>query len=243
MKNKQPKMFAAAGFDLGDTLIEYLGVPLNWQAFYPQVLAEVAARCGLDPDEQKLDRAAQVLLKYNTRANPRTREVTDTAIFSEVLALWSEATPDRLASAIETFFAFFQQRVRVFPDALPLLQELKRRGIPTGIFTDVPYGMHRALVEQDAAPLLPWVDTLLTSVEVGYRKPERVVFEALAGKLGATPDCMIYVGNEEKDITGARNAGIFAVLLNRSGLGLTCGEDLKITSLAELVGLFTPSTQ
>jgi len=42
-------MFAGVGFDLGETLIEYEGVPLDWQSEYPPALAAVAATSrGLD---------------------------------------------------------------------------------------------------------------------------------------------------------------------------------------------------
>jgi hypothetical protein len=38
---------AAVGFDLGDTLCEYAGVPLSWEREYPAALASVAEAWGV----------------------------------------------------------------------------------------------------------------------------------------------------------------------------------------------------
>jgi hypothetical protein len=35
-------MFKGIGFDLGETLVEYEGVPLNWQSEYLKALAAIA---------------------------------------------------------------------------------------------------------------------------------------------------------------------------------------------------------
>ena len=126
---------SAVGFDLGETLMQYAGIPLNWQGSYTEALTAVWEACGCgrtssangsdrttmrSPSEAELSRAATVLARYNTRLNPRTVEVPAAArIFSEVLACWDWGRPSAgseqepsgktISLAEEAFFGLFQQ--------------------------------------------------------------------------------------------------------------------------------------
>lgn len=104
-----------------------------------------------------------------------------------------------------------------------------------GILTDVAYGMPREIVERDLAPFQQYVEVLITSVEVGCRKPDPRGYVALAGHLGVAPADLFYVGNEPKDVEGARRAGCRPVFLAREGESGPDGER-RITTLAEIRG-------
>jgi FMN phosphatase YigB (HAD superfamily) len=142
--------------------------------------------------------------------------------------------------AIEEFFAFFQQRLSVYPDTLDTLKRLRSRTIPLGILTDVPYGMPREFVQRDlgAGGISGLIDVLLTSVDVGVRKPETAGYLALAERLGVTPGEMLYVGNEPKDVIGAGRAGLQSAFINRAGVGGDHGQQFTVSTLnaiAEIV--------
>lgn len=81
----------AVGFDLGDTLCEYAGIPLNWDREYPAALAAVAesCRCELTPEMSRS--GIELLLQYNTRVTPRAeeREFTAEHIFAELVSKWA----------------------------------------------------------------------------------------------------------------------------------------------------------
>ena len=157
-------MFRAIGFDLGDTLLFYDGIPLNWAEHYPAALAAVAQACGASPNESERRAAQDILLRYNTRANPRLEEVAAEEIFSLLLQTWKLDPAPILSQAIESFFAFFQEQVRAFPDARALLGRLRAQGIRIGVLTDVPYGMPLPLVQRDLARagIGEMIDLLLT---------------------------------------------------------------------------------
>lgn len=53
------RRFRAIGFDLGDTLLAYRGVPLNWASLYDEALRAVAVRCGAVPTAEGLRLHAQ----------------------------------------------------------------------------------------------------------------------------------------------------------------------------------------
>jgi putative hydrolase of the HAD superfamily len=222
------------GFDLGETLLFYRDTPLNWASLYSEALRCVANSYNLQPTPKQFADAEQVLTRYNTRIVPRTHEVPAEEILSLVLRSWNHEPGANLTAAIDTFFSFFQQHMCAYPETVQVLEALRQQGIPVGILTDVPYGMPRAFVERDLerAGIAKLFDTLLTSVEVGVRKPETAGFLALASRLGIAPKEMLYVGNEPKDVIGAKRAGVIAALLDHAGSGSRHGQDFTILTLS-----------
>jgi putative hydrolase of the HAD superfamily len=209
----------AVGFDLGDTLCEYAGVPLNWESEYPAALASLARQCGLELTDEALGAGARVLSKYNTRRTPREdlREFTAQHVFGELLAAW-DAPARHVDASIAAFFGHFRQNLRAFPESAHVLRQLDAHGIGVGILTDVPYGMPRSFVSAELELTdLPIADArVITSVDVGRRKPHTEGFAALAAVLGVPCNRMTYVGNERKDIAGGTAAGCRTVLVWRS---------------------------
>ncbi len=229
--------FRCIGFDLGDTLLFYRDVPMSWVALYPEALRSVAVSCGASPTPAQLTAAGQILSRYNTRITPRTKEVSATEIFSYVLEAWNVDPTRHLSAATEAYFTFFQQQMCAYPETVPALTFLREHGLLTGILTDVPYGMPRAFVQRDlnGSGISAFFDAVITSVEVGVRKPEPEGYLAVASRLGVAPHDMLYVGNEPKDVIGACRAGISSVFLDRSNSGANHGQQYTIPTLSGLL--------
>ncbi len=227
-------MIKAVGFDLGGTLIEYKDVPLSWQGLYSEALSKVAETCGVQLTENELERCKAILSKYNTRINPREVEVKAEQIFMEILSTWNIDCSTYLEKSIATFFHFFQRKSVVQNDTVEVIKYLKGKGIKVGILTDVPYGMSRGFVRKDISIFEDMLDCALTSVEVGYRKPNSKGYEMLAQNLGVVPHQMIYVGDEEKDIIGAKAVKMKAILVDKYNNGLIYKEDHRIKCLKDL---------
>lgn len=228
-------MIRAVGFDLGDTLLFYRDTPMSWVVMYPDALAAVAKSCKAEPAIEQLSRAKEILTQHNTRVVPRTHEVPAETIFTLILEAWAVDPRNHLDAAIEAYFTFFQQRMSAYPETVEVLQTLRAKGIPTGILTDVAYGMPRTFVQRDisGAGITDWFDVLLTSVEVGVRKPEPAGYRELAKRLNVEPKQMLYIGNEPKDVIGAKQAGACAVFLDRDNSGADHGQDFTISTLGE----------
>jgi putative hydrolase of the HAD superfamily len=230
----------ALAFDLGDTLVEYEGLPLSWEEHYPEALARLGSFLGISPGLAQIEAASAVLRNYNTRIRPREIEVGFCEILKELLCVFQcHIEPDELRCA-EAFFSVFRQRLRCFPDTVSCLSMARSRGQTIGVFTDVPYGMPRELVLNDmnVAGIADLVDVLLTSREAGFRKPSRRTLEALSLRLGCTAKEMIYVGNERKDVEAALAFGCEAVLLDRCRRGDDWGQHRTIVSLSRLGKVF-----
>lgn len=233
MGTLEPGRITAVGLDLGNTLMVYDGVPLNWQQHYAAALGTVLAGLGRDADKS-LPEACARLAKYNTRLYPRETECDALTIFTDVLEPFGISGGDEVNTAVDAFFGYFRQTYGIYPDVMPLLQRLQAAGIPAGILTDVPYGMPERWVERDVGPFRPYVKIVLSSVDAGFRKPNTGGFRALANALGANPQQMAYIGDEEKDIIGAKAAGMMAILIDRKGTLPAFGEDLRLASLDEV---------
>ena len=230
----------AVGLDLGNTLMTYDGVPLSWEAGYPAAMAAVAARLGATLSGEAMERACNALRAYNTRVHPREAEVTAQHIFAGALAAAGLGREGAVDAAVDAFFGCFRQSYAVYEDALPFLRGARSADLPAGILTDVPYGMPEGLVRRDVQPFEALVSCVLSSVQVGWRKPRPEGFLALAATLGVPPQAMVFIGDEAKDVHGAQAAGMFAILLDRSGNAPACGEDARVASLqeaGELLGL------
>lgn len=236
LAHNRRQMIRAIGFDLGDTLLFYRDTPMSWVALYPDALAAVAKSCQAQPSAEQIARAKEILTQHNTRVVPRTEEIPAEKIFSSILKAWELEPGQHIVSAIEAYFTFFQQRMSAYPETVNVLETLRTKGVPTGILTDVAYGMPRTFVQRDisGAGITNLFNVLLTSVEVGVRKPEPTGYLELAKRLNIEPSQMLYIGNEPKDVIGARQAGAVSAFLDRDGSGANHGQDFTCSSLTDI---------
>ncbi len=103
---------------------------------------------------------------------------------------------------------------RPYPEVARVLRALEGDGHHIGIVTDADkrVASEAALVlKLDAA-----VHSVTTSEEAGFVKPNPAIFELAARKARADPAECVFVGDSfERDIEGARTAGMTGVLIDR----------------------------
>ena len=109
------------------------------------------------------------------------------------------------------------ERFQPFPDAVPTLEALRRRGYRLGLVTNGPSGLQRAKLERSG--LAPFFEAVAISGELGVGKPEAAIFERALEALGVPPERAVMVGNSlERDVRGAQDAGLKAVWVRRESL-------------------------
>ena len=106
-----------------------------------------------------------------------------------------------------------------------------------GILSDGAYGSDRQYTLQGTAALTSFLDVILTSTDVGFRKPHPAGYLRLAKELDADSRDCIFVGDEEKDIVGANLVGMTSVLIDRADLRPNWGQRHTVNSLLEIFGL------
>ena len=90
---------------------------------------------------------------------------------------------------------------------------IKEKGLKIGVFSDFPL-----FNKLETMGLEPYVDYATSSQEVGFLKPSVHCFENLVYNIGVEANAVLYVGDSyEKDVVGAHEAGLDAVLVNAKG--------------------------
>ena len=225
----------AIGFDIGGTLVNY-NKPLNWSASYYDAIKYMCEENNLEFNENRFNLAKEVLEKYNTRVNPREKEVTSDIIFGEIFEKWNEPK-SKIYESKKAFYTFFQRETNLYEDAKKLLEYCYENHILCAVYTDVAYGMDDEFSLKDIEEFKKYINLKLTSENVGYRKPNKKCFEIMLEKFNCKPQEIFYVGDEEKDIIGPKTVGMTSILINRENKEKNFNQDYTVTDLTEIIDI------
>lgn len=145
---------------------------------------------------------------------------TDIAVFG------LSCTREELDAFYEAEFLRHLGTVWVNPDAQPLLEELKKRGVKTALVTNSVVKIAKALVERAEVHTL--LDVLATADRVKKSKPAPDLVELALKELGVTAEEAWFVGDSRYDRGAAEAAKVKFV-----GMGID--GDTRIERLAELI--------
>jgi putative acetyltransferase len=100
----------------------------------------------------------------------------------------------------------------VDPEMAGILERLRGR-VRLGLLTNGGRGSHEKLVRAGVVPLF---DDVVCSGDVGLAKPDPEVFRFAARRLGVEPAECLFVDDLERNVAGARTAGMAAHLHHRT---------------------------
>jgi len=102
-----------------------------------------------------------------------------------------------------------------YPDSAEVLSELRRQGLTVAVCSNWNWDLVEAM---DAVGLRHGVDAVITSAQVGARKPHPLIFEHTLAQCGVSPGQALFVGDTWcADVEGPLAAGMRAVHLLRPG--------------------------
>jgi putative hydrolase of the HAD superfamily len=108
-------------------------------------------------------------------------------------------------------------RIAAYDDVVPVLRELRTRGVALAICSNWDWDLHEAV---ESAGLTGSVDVVVSSAWVGARKAHPRIYSHTLEKLGVAPEDAVFVGDTWTcDVDGPRRAGMRAVYLRRAHLG------------------------
>jgi putative hydrolase of the HAD superfamily len=126
-----------------------------------------------------------------------------------------------------------------YPRVIPTLIKLKKQGLKLGIVSDAP--RLKAWLRIASMGLTEFFDFVITRDDVrGEKKPSMLPFRAAIRRLGLRPDEIVFVGdNPERDILGAKKAGMVTVLAKYGEWKRSPGirADYEIMDVSELLGI------
>jgi putative hydrolase of the HAD superfamily len=120
--------------------------------------------------------------------------------------------PTVVAELTELERSFLTDGVHVFEDSFPLLRELRRRAVRTGIVSNCSHST-RPIV--DRLGFEDEVDAVILSFEVRMAKPDRGIYLAALGRLGVEPVEALFVDDQARYCDGAVSVGMSAVRVER----------------------------
>lgn len=135
----------------------------------------------------------------------------------------------------ELFTGKWLMSVREFPDAVPTVSELRKRGKKIAVATSTRSEYVDIYVTM--FEVFSYVDAVVTPQMVGSGKPSPEMALKAAELLRVEPRECIVVGDTEHDIAMARGAGMPAVFLDRGTLPLSAEADVIIKNLTELLSI------
>ena len=103
------------------------------------------------------------------------------------------------------------ENFQIFEDVLPVLAELRERGLKLGLVSNTGRNLEEFVRHHGLD-----VDAAVSSGMHGKTKPHPTIFQAALARLGVAPEAAVMVGDSiEDDIDGAKAVGMRAVLLDR----------------------------
>lgn len=192
-------------FDLGGTLMEYKGMPLNWCDYYYKGFGKVKDTYGLELSEIELQKATEILKSYNPRISGRELEIAPVIIFSECIANWKNKP--NIENVIDAFFEGLSLSAEVSDFSVALLHKCKSHGCKIACLTDLPNGMPDSMFKKVIAEIIDLFDLYVSSQSCGVRKPNKEGLLLIARTFDVDVSELLFIGDEEKDYMTALNAG------------------------------------
>ena len=202
-------------FDYGGTLVEERSVDLRAGAEW--LFAQAADRPTGVTLADVLERAERVTREVADRRNEfhiETPWPTLTRLIHDYFGIRFDAPLE----ALELGYWKASVETRPMPGARDALERFHAEGLPMAVVSNSSFGapvIRRELARHDLAEHLAFV---LVSADYAVRKPNPLLFEVAAARLGLAPDEIWFVGDRlDTDVRGARDAGMTAVWFNRNG--------------------------
>lgn len=197
-------------FDVTGTLLVPDPKPAN---VYQAAAARHGITVRLAAMQQRIGEAIRrEFSRGRTDDQPLRREATDEARERGrweriVAACLPELSPPQQREAFESLWDDYasSSHWRWRQGSQQLIQQLQQRGFSLAIATNFDLRAHAVL---DGFPELRGIDQRFPSSEVGFSKPDRRFFDAIARRLQTPPDRLLMIGDDpHNDIEGSQHAG------------------------------------
>lgn len=159
---------------------------------------------------------------------------------------WKEAlhrsninpTLDRITEVYDVFLEEYSQVINIYPDVIPTLKELKK-SFELALVSNS--NMQRCYKFVDKFDLTNYFSLIVSSGEIGFTKPQPLIFRYVLRRLNLLPSECAMVGDRlDTDIRGVKKTGIVGILLvrpefDKNTYPLSIRPDFQISSLTELL--------
>jgi len=125
-----------------------------------------------------------------------------------------EVEPELIEQIMEMEQEAWLAGVRVGPDAVTILEQLREAGLKTGLVSNAAYLPRLMQAQLDYLGLAPYLDSVTWSSAIGWRKPEPRIYRQALDQLHVAPERAVFVGDRvREDVRGPKALGMRAVLI------------------------------
>jgi putative hydrolase of the HAD superfamily len=200
-------------------LLDALGTLVALEPPAPALRMQLFDRFGAEVSLGAAERAVSAEIAYYRSHFDEGRDAAAVAALRHRCAAALRDALGPVAAAIElgdlTEALLASLRFVAFDDAAPALTALRAAGARLVVVSNWDWSLHEVLQRLGLAAR---VDGIVTSAEVGARKPAGEIFVRGLALAGVGARDAIHVGDSvSDDVEGARAAGIEAVLISRDG--------------------------
>src|SRR5919201_167698 len=206
-------------FDYGHTLVDFRRTEEALLDAYTAIRTRIEAALQIEAPEvgHLIDRVAnevdrRVAASYDER---RMEELDLVALFDEILlaTLGLTVPPDVVRHIVALDHSAYSRTITVTEENLGVLEGLKGRGVRLGLVSNVSLLPDLMRNDLKALGLMPLLDAETFSSEVGTRKPDPRIFQAVLERLDVPAERAVFVGDRvTDDIGGAQAVGMRSVL-------------------------------
>lgn len=183
-------------FDLDNTLIDFL----KMKKLASKAAISAMIKAGLKVDKRKAWTTLRDLF--------REYGIENQQIFNEFLKKLTGKIDIRiLAAGVVAYRKTKELSLRPYPNVIPTLSKLRKRGYKLGIVTDAP--KFQAWTRLYQLGLEKYFDLVIAFEDTGKKKPSQLPFRTAIRKLRMKPEEIMMVGDSiKRDVDGAKRLGM-----------------------------------
>ena len=170
--------------------------------------------------------------RYFQMRNTKHVEISIKSITHQTLYELGYISSDFKTLVDETFEDYQEERgFKWYPETHSTLDKLREKGYKLGLISNISWPVPRSMIKS----MSEMFDVVTYSLTHGMRKPHSVIFHDTINELGVQPNKSVHVGDDYgADIIGAKNAGMYAIHVQREEKLDAPLADKIITNLSEL---------
>ena len=198
-KRKKADVIRYVFFDLGLTLVEN-GMPERYRK-------AMEAR-GISLSSQKAGEIYHLANKYFMRERPGEMGKGNRRCFEDYVAYicWLAGNESKAPEVIRQLTEGEKPVWKAYPYTLPVLRELKKKGIKTGLISNWDNTCREVLEDNGLDSML---DVIVISCEENIEKPDKRIFQKALALADIGPEECIYVGDGgSRELETARKLGM-----------------------------------
>jgi FMN phosphatase YigB (HAD superfamily) len=140
-------------------------------------------------------------------------EITHDEYREAVVSIYGVTQPEHVARGKQALIDD-DSNVAFFEGVSETLCALKEQGFLLGIITDTANSISSKLSWFERGGFGHVWDSIISSMDIGTRKPDAKMYHAALQQLGVTADQAVFVGHRASELAGARAVGIQTVAFN-----------------------------